>query len=71
MLSGIALGTIVTIALYHLARAIAPAHLRDGGGTTLAVGQPGVHVEETRRPPRARDTRSQGPPRKGGRGRRR
>ena len=54
VLSGIALGTIVTIALYHLARAIAPAHLRDGGGTTLAVGQPGVHVEETRRPRRGR-----------------
>jgi len=52
VLSGIALGTIVTIALYHLARAIAPAHLRDGGGTTLAVGQPGVHDAHPDRPRR-------------------
>jgi uracil-xanthine permease len=45
VLSGIALGTIVTIALYHLARAIAPAHMRDGGGASLAVGQSGVHAQ--------------------------
>jgi xanthine/uracil permease len=38
-LSGIALGTIVAIGGYHLARAIAPAELRDGAdGTAIAVG---------------------------------
>ncbi|PZF81432.1 uracil-xanthine permease family protein [Jiangella anatolica] len=42
VLSGIALGTIVTIAAYHLARAVAPPHLRDGGAV-LTVGPPGVH----------------------------
>ncbi len=42
VLSGIALGTIVTVAAYHLARAVAPPHLRDGGAV-LTVGPPGVH----------------------------
>ena len=41
-LEGIALGTIVAIAGYHLARAIAPKELRDradgAGGTAMAVG---------------------------------
>ena len=38
-LEGIALGTIVTIAGYHLARAIAPQEVRDRvGGTAMAVG---------------------------------
>ena len=44
-LEGIALGTIVTVAGYHLARSIAPAELRDradvidrAGGTAIAVG---------------------------------
>ena len=38
-LEGIALGTIVTIAGYHLARAIAPAELRDrADGTAISVG---------------------------------
>ena len=38
-LEGIALGTIVTVAGYHLARAIAPAELRDrADGTAIAVG---------------------------------
>ena len=40
--SGIALGTIVAIAGYHLARAIAPKELREradgAGGTAIAVG---------------------------------
>ena len=38
VLSGIALGTIVTVVAYHLARALAPAHLReraDGAGIVL------------------------------------
>ncbi|HET7820517.1 MAG TPA: solute carrier family 23 protein [Ornithinibacter sp.] len=41
-LTGIALGTIVTIVGYHLARAIAPKELREradgAGGTAIAVG---------------------------------
>jgi uracil-xanthine permease len=41
-LEGISLGTIVTIAGYHLARAIAPKELREradgAGGTAIAVG---------------------------------
>jgi uracil-xanthine permease len=44
VLSGIALGTIVTVAAYHLARAVAPPHLREpGGGAVVTVGPPGVH----------------------------
>ena len=42
-LSGIALGTIVTLVGYHLARAIAPAELRDGA--VMSVGRPGVHAD--------------------------
>jgi xanthine/uracil permease len=48
-LAGIALGTIVTIATYHLARAIAPPHLRDqqrGEGAVLVVDAPGAYKEE-------------------------
>jgi xanthine/uracil permease len=44
-LTGIALGTIVAIAAYHLAKAVAPRELRDRaaaagvpGGTVLTVG---------------------------------
>src|SRR3954447_3056096 len=44
-LSGIALGTIVTLVGYHLARAIATPDLRDEG-TALAVGHPGVHHDD-------------------------
>ena len=45
VLSGIALGTIVVIVFYHLARRIAPSHLReqDDQGTMLAVGEPGMY----------------------------
>ncbi|MGZ4450613.1 MAG: uracil-xanthine permease family protein [Nocardioides sp.] len=42
-LSGIALGTIVTVAGYHLARVVAG---RREDGTMLAVGHPGVHAED-------------------------
>jgi uracil-xanthine permease len=45
-LQGIALGTIVAIVFYHLARAIAPTHLRDDPGTAIAVGQHGAHQTE-------------------------
>ena len=40
-LSGIALGTIVTLVGYHLARAIAPPELRDDGAM-MAVGRTGA-----------------------------
>jgi uracil-xanthine permease len=42
-LSGIALGTIVTLVGYHLARAIAPPELREGA--VVSVGRPGVHAD--------------------------
>jgi uracil-xanthine permease len=46
-LSGIALGTIVTVVGWHLARVLAPAHLRDSavGGTSLIVDAPGAYEE--------------------------
>ena len=38
-LSGIAFGTIVAIAAYHMARALAPQHMKDGAdGAVLVVG---------------------------------
>lgn len=45
-LSGIALGTIVTVAVYHIAHALAPAHLKTdpAGGTVLIVDRPGIYV---------------------------
>lgn len=42
-LGGIALGTIVVIVGYHLARMVAP---KGGDGTMLSVGSPGAHVED-------------------------
>lgn len=45
ILSGIALGTIVTVGGYHLARLVAPASERDQG-TMIAVGTEGVHHED-------------------------
>ncbi len=45
VLTGIALGTIVTLVGYHLARAVAPAHLKDDGAI-LAVGHEGVHRDD-------------------------
>ena len=45
VLSGIALGTIVTLVGYHLARAVAPASLRDDGAL-IAVGHEGVHYDD-------------------------
>lgn len=49
VLSGIAFGTIVTIVMYHAARAVAPGSMRrEGGvdpasGTTITVGSEGLH----------------------------
>jgi uracil-xanthine permease len=48
-LTGIALGTIVVIVFYHLARAIAPPEMREEGAV-IAVGHPGVHHEEDEPP---------------------
>ncbi len=47
VLSGIALGTIVTIAGYHLARAVAPPYLKeaDRRGAMLVYDQPGMYEE--------------------------
>ena len=44
-LAGIALGTIVCLVAYHLARAIAPPEMRDDGAM-LAVGRSGIHHDE-------------------------
>jgi uracil-xanthine permease len=44
-LGGIALGTIVVLVAYHLARAVAPAELRDEGAL-MAVGRSGLHADE-------------------------
>jgi len=45
-LSGIALGTIVTIAGYHLARVLAPAHLRGAvDSPSLVLNEPGMYDE--------------------------
>ncbi len=44
ILSGIALGTLVTVIGYHLARAVA-VERDDDEGTMTAVGKPGVHEE--------------------------
>jgi len=53
-LSGIALGTIVTIVTYHGVRALAPAHLRrsdEGGeGALVVVDGPGAYVAESAPP---------------------
>ncbi|MFV0452768.1 MAG: uracil-xanthine permease family protein [Propioniciclava sp.] len=46
-LGGIALGTIVTIAVYHLARWLAPAELKaDHEGAILIVDAPGAYTED-------------------------
>jgi uracil-xanthine permease len=44
-LAGIAFGTIVCLVMYHLARAVAPAEMKDDG-TMLAVGRSGLHHDE-------------------------
>ena len=44
-LSGIALGTIVVLGAYHLARAVAPAELKDDGALIM-VGREGIEQEE-------------------------
>lgn len=47
-LSGIALGTLVVVIYYHLARVIAPQHLRDQAdrGSLIAVGEPGMYAAD-------------------------
>jgi uracil-xanthine permease len=52
-LTGIALGTIVTIVTYHLARAIAPPHLREqqrGEGAAVVYDPPGAYREPADEP---------------------
>jgi len=54
-LSGIALGTIVTIVTYHIVRALAPAHLRAadaaGEGAVVVIDEPGAYAQDTAPPP--------------------
>ncbi len=46
-LGGIAFGTVITIAVYHAARALAPQHLKDtAGGTNLILDMPGIYTDE-------------------------
>jgi len=58
-LSGIALGTIVAIVAYHLARALAPKHLSTPEDSpTIVVGEPGMYHQDDLPAQRSRDTRS-------------
>ncbi len=46
-LSGIAFGTIVTVGVYHLAHALAPAELKTGHeGAVLIIDEPGAYRDE-------------------------
>jgi uracil-xanthine permease len=45
-LTGIALGTLVTVIFYHLARVIAPAHLRQEGAVITVGGSDTQRVDE-------------------------
>jgi uracil-xanthine permease len=45
VLSGIALGTIVTVGAYHLARAVAPPHLKDEGALLIVGGPTAQRVD--------------------------
>ena len=46
-LGGIALGTIVTVAVYHIAHAIAPRELREAAdGASLIYDAPGIYSED-------------------------
>jgi uracil-xanthine permease len=47
-LTGIALGTLVVVGFYHLARLVAPKDVDDG--TIIAVGRTGIHREENAPP---------------------
>jgi hypothetical protein len=50
VLSGIAFGTIVTVVGWHLARVLAPPHMRDAAdvGTAHILNEPGIYqLEDT------------------------
>jgi len=49
-LGGIALGTIVTIGAYHLARAVAPPNLKDDDVNLIVVDRPGVQADAVDEP---------------------
>ena len=52
-IGGIALGTIVTIGVYHLARVIAPREMRESAdGASLIYDAPGIYVDEDDDSPR-------------------
>jgi uracil-xanthine permease len=58
-LSGIALGTIVAIVAYHLARALAPRHLtRPEDNPTIVVGEPGMYHQDDLPAQRSRGPRT-------------
>ena len=49
-LGGIALGTIVTVGVYHLAKWLAPRELADAaGGTNIVLDTPGMYKDDDRR----------------------
>jgi len=51
VLSGIALGTIVTVGVYHLANALAPKEFKDDtGGAVLIVDEPGIWTDGDNEP---------------------
>lgn len=51
-LGGIALGTVVTVCFYHLARWLAPKEMSDAaGGTAVIVDTPGAYAERPSVPP--------------------
>jgi uracil-xanthine permease len=58
-LSGIALGTIVAIAAYHLARALAPRHLTTPeDNPSIVVGEPGMYRQDDLPAQSSRDPRT-------------
>ncbi|WP_316669206.1 solute carrier family 23 protein [uncultured Propionibacterium sp.] len=60
-LGGIALGTIVTVGVYHLARRLAPRELVRAAGTGVIVDAPGAYRSRPAIPPASRATRSAEP----------
>ena len=60
-LGGIALGTIVTVGVYHLARRLAPKELVRAAGTGVIVDAPGAYRSRPPIPPAARSTRPDTP----------
>ena len=61
-LSGIAFGTIVTVGVYHIARAIAPAEMRaEADGATILYDAPGIYVDDHHDEPTAHGVETPAP----------